>query len=243
MSESAAAAVGQVEEAARWLRHAQRILVFTGAGISTESGIPDYRGPNGLWKRQDPSRYTIDRYLAEPEVRRERWRDRLRSPINEAQPNAAHHAVTRLQRGGRAPDVVTQNIDGLHQAAGTVDVIELHGTTRQAVCLTCDRRIPVEQVLERVAEGDDDPHCELCGGILKTATISFGQTLVDDDVSAATAAARRCDACLVVGSTCAVWPAAGIVNQGETQIDSMSDALVSGNAATVLPRLVDAVLR
>jgi NAD-dependent deacetylase len=244
-----------VDAAARWLRHAQRILIFTGAGISTESGIPDYRGPNGVWRTRDPASYTIQRYLADADTRRERWRDRLTSPIDSAQPNAAHVAVTRLQTAGRAPVIVTQNIDGLHQLAGARDVIELHGTSREATCLGCHRRMPVATVLARVAEGDHDPHCELCGGVLKTATISFGQRLVDADVEAATAAAERCDACLAVGSTLAVWPAAGvpvtavrsgarlvIVNEGPTELDHMADAIVSGRAGAVLPLLVDAVL-
>jgi NAD-dependent deacetylase len=241
--------------ALRWLRHARRILVFTGAGMSTESGIPDYRGPQGVWRTRDPSLYTIQRYLADAGVRRERWRDRLASPIDSARPNAAHLGVTALQASGRAPVVVTQNIDGLHQAAGTENVIELHGTTREAMCMECRRRIPVASVLERVREGDDDPHCELCRGLLKTATISFGQAMPDAEVRAAMAEAERCDACLAIGSTLSVWPAAGvpvtavrsgarlvIVNEGATELDGMADALVSGRAGTVVPALVEALL-
>ena len=154
--------------AVRLLRHARRILVFTGAGISTESGIPDFRGPNGVWRTRDPSTYTLQRYVADAGVRRERWLDRLGSPVDRAEPNAAHVAVARLQACGRAPVVVTQNIDGLHQRAGARDVIELHGTSQEAVCLGCSRRLPVGVVLDRVREGDEDPHCELCGGLLKT---------------------------------------------------------------------------
>ncbi len=237
------------------LRHAERILVFTGAGISTESGIPDFRGPQGVWKTRDPNRYTIQSYIADLEVRRERWRDRLDAPVDVALPNAAHLAVTALQQAGLAPVVVTQNIDGLHQRAGTVNVIELHGTTREVTCLECERRLPVDVVLERVREGDDDPHCELCGGLLKTATISFGQRLVDRDVDAAMAEADGCDACLAVGSTLSVWPAAGvvvqaarnrarlvIVNDGPTDLDAMAVAIVPGRAGTVLPDLVDRLL-
>lgn len=244
-----------IDAALRWLSAARRILVFTGAGISTESGIPDYRGPQGVWRTRDPANYTIQRYLADPAVRRERWLDRLASPIDDAVPNAAHEAITRLQRAGLAGVVVTQNIDGLHQLAGTRDVIELHGTTREAMCLECGRRMPVATVLDRVREGDEDPHCELCGGLLKTATISFGQRLVDSDVDRAMAEARRCDVCLAVGSTLSVWPAAGvpvtavhsgarlvIVNQGPTDLDGMADAIVSAPAGEALPALVDALV-
>ncbi len=237
------------------LRGARRILVFTGAGISTESGIPDFRGPQGVWKTRDPARYTIQHYLADPEVRRERWRDRLDAAVDRAVPNAAHAAVAALQRAGLTTAIVTQNIDGLHQLAGAVDVIELHGTTREAVCLACERRLPVETVLDRVREGDHDPHCELCGGLLKTATVSFGQRLPDRDLDAAMRAADGCDACLVIGSTLSVWPAAGvvvqavrtrarlvIVNDGATDLDDLADAIVPGRAGAVLPRLVDGLL-
>ena len=181
-------------EALPWLRHAQRILVFTGAGISTESGIPDFRGPNGVWKTTDPNRYTIQSYVSDPAVRVERWRARLEGRFSNAEPNPAHLAITRLQRAGLAPVVVTQNIDGLHQKAGTVNVIELHGTSTEAICLDCSRRMPIDAVLDRVREGDEDPHCELCGGLLKTATISFGQPLVAADMDRAIEEARplRC---------------------------------------------------
>lgn len=229
--------------------------MFTGAGISTESGIPDFRGPQGVWRSRDPRRYTIDSYIVDAEVRRERWRDRLESPVDAARPNAAHHAVTALQHQGLCPVVVTQNIDGLHQRAGTDNVIELHGTTREATCLECERRLPVDVVLDRVREGDQDPRCELCGGLLKTATISFGQRLVERDVDAAMQEAERCDACLAVGSTLSVWPAAGvvvhavrngarlvIVNDGETDLDAMADAILPGRAGTVLPALADRLL-
>jgi NAD-dependent deacetylase len=242
-----------IDAAARLLAAARRILVFTGAGISTESGIPDFRGPQGVWRTRDPARYTIQNYLADPEVRRERWQDRLSSGIEEAEPNAAHRAITDLQRTGRAPVVVTQNIDGLHQRAGTESVIELHGTTREAMCMKCTRRLPIATVLERVREGDLDPHCEICGGVLKTATISFGQQLIAADLDSAMGEATRCDACLAIGSTLSVWPAAGvpvhaarngarliILNDGATDLDGMADAIVAGRAGEVLPGLVQA---
>lgn len=238
-----------------WLEHARRILVFTGAGISTESGIPDFRGPDGVWKTTDPSRYTIESYVGDRAVRVERWQARLESRFTDAAPNEAHRAITRLQQAGVAPVVVTQNIDGLHQRAGTVNVIELHGTSSEAVCLECARRMPIDIALDRVREGDVDPHCELCGGLLKTATISFGQPLVAADLHRAVEEARLADVCLAVGSTLSVWPAAGIpvetireggrlviVNEGATDLDAMATLIVSGRAGTVLPELVDALL-
>jgi NAD-dependent deacetylase len=230
------------------------VLVFTGAGISTESGIPDFRGPDGVWKTRDPLRYTIQNYLADAEVRRESWQNRLASPVDAAQPNAGHRAVVALEEMGKVAAVVTQNIDGLHQLAGSRNVIELHGTTREAGCLSCGRRMPMQQALDRVREGDLDPHCELCGGLLKSATISFGQALVESDVERANDHASSCDLCLAVGSTLSVWPAAGvplqaarsgarlvIVNDGETDLDMAASALIRGRAGTVLPALVDAV--
>ena len=242
-------------EALPWLRHARRILVFSGAGISTESGIPDFRGPNGVWKTTDPARYTIQNYVRDRSVRVERWRARLEGRFSDAQPNAAHLAVTRLQRAGLAPVVVTQNIDGLHQKAGTVNVIELHGTSSQAMCLDCDRRMPIEVALDRVREGDEDPHCELCGGLLKTATISFGQPLMAGDMDRALEEARLCDVCLTVGSTLSVWPAASvpveavregarlvIVNQGVTDLDGMATLILSGGAGAVMTELTTALL-
>jgi NAD-dependent deacetylase len=238
-----------------WLRHARRILVFTGAGISTESGIPDFRGPNGVWKTTDPQRYTIESYVSDREVRVERWQARLEGRFSNAEPNRAHLAVTRLQQAGLAPVVVTQNIDGLHQKAGTVNVIELHGTSAEAMCLGCDRRMPIAVVLDRVREGDEDPHCEVCGGLLKTATISFGQPMVAADVARSLEEARMCDLCLAVGSTLSVWPAAGvpveavrhgarlvIVNEGATDLDGMATLMLSGRAGDVLPQLASAVL-
>jgi NAD-dependent deacetylase len=242
-------------EALPWLRRARRILVFTGAGISTESGIPDFRGPNGVWKTTDPQRYSIESYVSDREVRVERWQARLEGRFSNAEPNAAHREVTRLQGAGLAPVVVTQNIDGLHQTAGTVNVIELHGTSSEAMCLDCNRRMPIDVALDRVREGDEDPHCELCGGLLKTATISFGQAMVAADMERAIEEARLCDVCLAVGSTLSVWPAASvpveairhggrlvIVNQGSTDLDGMAALILSGQAGAVMTELVAALL-
>ena len=237
---------------AGWVAAARRILVFTGAGISTESGIPDFRGPDGRWRTDDPSLATIQAYVADPQVRRARWRARLASPYDSAVPNAAHRAIVALERTGRVV-VVTQNIDGLHQRAGSTDVVELHGNLREAMCLGCVWRAPVGDVLARVAAGNEDPDCPRCGGILKVATISFGQPLVTADLDRATAAAEEADVCLAVGSSLTVWPAAGvplatarcggrlvIVNDGETGLDEAAAARIGGRVGTTLPALVAA---
>ena len=252
---SADAPTSRLAAALPWLRLARRILVFTGAGISTDSGIPDFRGPNGVWKTTDPRRYTIESYISDRSVRVERWRARLESRFSDALPNAAHLAVTRLQRAGLVTMVVTQNIDGLHQRAGAVNVVELHGTSSEAMCLDCGRRMPIEVALDRVREGDDDPHCERCGGLLKTATISFGQPLVAADMDRSIDEARRCDVCLTIGSTLSVWPAATvpveavrhggrlvIVNDGATDLDGMASLLLAGRAGTVMTELAAALL-
>jgi NAD-dependent deacetylase len=237
-----------------WLVESRRVLVFTGAGISTESGIPDFRGPNGIWKTRDPARYTIQNFVRDPEVRMESWQSRLTSPIDAAEPNKGHRAIVELERAGKVSVVVTQNIDGLHQKAGSSDVIELHGTTREAGCLQCGRRMPIDQVLDRVREGDVDPHCELCGGLLKSATISFGQALIEADVERSMEQARACDVCIAAGSTLSVWPAAGvpleaarrgarlvIVNESETELDDAASALIRGRCGEVLPMMVRAL--
>lgn len=239
--------------------------MLTGAGISTDSGIPDFRGPRGVWTR-DPSAErlaTIDAYLADPGVRRRAWRSRLASPAWGASPNAGHLALVRLERRGQLDTLVTQNIDGLHQLAGSdpARVVEIHGTLREVVCLTCGDRHPAEQTLRRVRAGEDDPHClepspdnagRPCGGLLKSATISFGQSLVADDLDRAERAARRCDLLLAVGSTLTVHPAAGlvplarshgarvvIVNGAETPYDDLADSVVGGSISQVLPLIID----
>src|SRR5689334_19735850 len=170
-----------VEQVAQWLRQARTITVLTGAGISTESGIPDYRGPNGVWTKNPEAekRATIQAYLSDPEVRVQVWRARRDHAAWKAEPNAGHLALVELARSGRLVTIVTQNIDGLHQQAGSDPglVIEMHGTLYQVGCLDCGERTPTEQTLARLDAGEDDPSCLRCGGILKTATISFGQSL------------------------------------------------------------------
>src|SRR3954452_13546449 len=172
-----------------WVDEADRVTVLTGAGISTDSGIPDFRGPNGVWTKNPGAEKTatLSHYVSDPEVRRQAWRGRLESPAWTAQPNAGHRAIVELERRGKLHALVTQNVDGLHQLAGSDPalVIEVHGTMREVVCLSCAERAPMERALERVRNGEDDPACRTCGGMLKSATISFGQSLVPEDIERA----------------------------------------------------------
>ncbi len=245
----------ELEQARELLARARRVVVLTGAGISTDSGIPDFRGPEGLWTK-DPEaekKMTIEVYLRDPEHRRRSWQHRLTSTLFDAEPNAGHRALVDLERSGRLDTLVTQNIDGLHQKAGTSpeSVVEIHGTTLDVVCLRCGDRQPAEPVHERVRAGEDDPSCLDCGGILKPATISFGQSLVAEDLMRAEAAAAGCDLLLAVGSTLGVFPAAGlvpiavrngavvvIVNGGPTEMDALADTVVFGSISECLPTLV-----
>jgi NAD-dependent deacetylase len=241
----------------RWIDEAQRVVVLTGAGISTDSGIPDFRGPQGVWTKNPGAERaaTLQHYMSDPEVRRTAWKTRLDHPAWAAQPNAGHRALVELERRGTLDTLVTQNIDGLHQAAGSdpTRIVEVHGTMREVVCMSCDDRAPMERALERVRAGEHDPPCRSCGGILKSATISFGQNLVPGDLRRAADAARRCDLLLAVGSTLSVYPVADmvpvarmagalvvIVNGGETAMDDLADAVVRGPIGEVLPALVGA---
>jgi NAD-dependent deacetylase len=231
------------------------ITVLTGAGVSTDSGIPDFRGPQGVWTK-DPgaaAMATLDSYVSDPDVRRRAWRSRREHPAWHAEPNVAHAALVDLERAGLLNAIVTQNIDGLHQRAGSSPavVIEIHGTMREAVCLTCGLRTPMPDVLLRVDAGEDDPPCVACGGIQKSATISFGQALERDVLNAAIDATRSCDLFVAAGTSLTVQPAAGlcleavehgamlaILNAQETPYDEIADAVLRGPVGETLPRLV-----
>lgn len=234
---------------------ARRVVVLTGAGISTDSGIPDFRGPNGLWTRNPAAERASDIrfYLAEPEVRRAAWQSRLSTPAWTAEPNRGHEAIVEIERRGRLHGLVTQNIDGLHQKAGNDPerVIEVHGTVWFTRCWDCDDRRPMEQTLDRVRGGDADPACLECGGILKSDTISFGQTLVPEVIDRAMRVSDECDVLLAVGSTLSVFPVANcvprakaagarvvIVNGEETAMDHHADWLLVGPIGEILPSLV-----
>jgi len=230
------------------------IVALTGAGISTESGIPDFRGPNGVWTRNPKAERlsNIHDYMSDPEVRRLSWQSRLHHSAWLAEPNAGHIALVDLERRGTLHALITQNIDGLHQRAGSAPatVIEVHGTMREVMCMTCGWRGPMQVALDRVRAGEDDPDCERCGGILKSATISFGQPLVPDVIDRAMRAAARADLLLAVGTSLQVYPAAGlvpvaksagarlvIVNAEPTAFDDLADSVLREPIGRVLPAI------
>ncbi len=239
-----------------WLRAAQAVAVLTGAGISTESGIPDFRGPQGVWTQNPQAQrmFTLQSYVEDADLRRQAWRNRRDHAAWEARPNAGHAALVALERSGRLAGIVTQNIDGLHQLAGSDPgkVIEIHGSLYDVECLDCGRRTTMRENLDRVERGDPDPACTDCGGIQKAATISFGQSLKPDVLAAARRVAADCDLFLAVGTTLQVQPAAGlaelavrrgarlvIVNRGPTPYDPLAAALLREPIGQVLPRLVE----
>src|SRR3989440_4513594 len=198
-----------VEKVKGWVDQAERVTVLTGAGISTDSGIPDFRGPNGVWTKNPAAEKaaTLQHYVSEPEMRRNAWRNRLESADKVLEPNAGHRALVELERRGKLLALITQNVDSLHYNAGTdpARLIEVHGHTREVVCLACGERAPMERALARVQAGEEDPPCRTCGGILKAATISFGQSLVEQDLARADVAARTCELLLAVGTTLGVY--------------------------------------
>jgi NAD-dependent deacetylase len=241
-------------------------VVFTGAGISTESGIPDFRSPGGVWTRYDPRQLTFDRYVESAEVRSLSWGMRREFFAAGAQPNAGHRAIAALEAAGRCLGVITQNIDGLHQAAGSGRVIEIHGTACEVMCIGaaprwgtpdgCGFRAPTQWAFDRIDAGDADPVCPGCGGLVKSATVSFGQSLFPGVVEEAVTLIGRADLVLAIGSSLQVYPAAGlpadaaaagtplaIVNDEATPLDDLATIVVRGRAGEVLPPAVEAVLR
>jgi NAD-dependent deacetylase len=238
-----------------WVEGAKSVVVLTGAGISTESGIPDFRGPQGVWTR-DPEAEKLSNihyYVADPEVRRKSWQARLAHPAWSARPNAGHAAIVELERCGKLHALITQNIDGLHQKAGNSPtlVIEVHGTVHDVVCLFCGWKGPMQATLDRVRSGELDPACKDCGGILKSDTISFGQPLVPEVIDRAMQAAAESDLFVSVGTSLQVYPIAGavqiakragarvvIVNAEPTPFDGIADAVVRETIGETLPRIV-----
>jgi NAD-dependent deacetylase len=231
------------------------VAILSGAGISTDSGIPDYRGPNGLW-RKDPEAeklVTYEYYMGDPEIRRRSWQMRRNNRTLQAEPNAAHRAVAELERAGVPVRVITQNVDGLHQLAGMParKVLELHGSARSVVCTRCHARGPMEDALARVEAGEDDPACLSCGGILKSATVMFGERLDPVVLGDALAITKACQVFIAVGTSLKVHPAAGlagvavdhgarliIVNAEPTPYDELADEVVREPIGTALPRLL-----
>ncbi|MCS7295847.1 MAG: NAD-dependent deacylase [Chloroflexota bacterium] len=247
-----------VSRVADWIRGANCVVVLTGAGISTESGIPDFRGPQGVWTRNPGAERlaTIDHYLSSREARVQAWRNRLESPMWRAEPNAGHYALVELERKGKLDTLITQNVDGLHQKAGSSPerVVEIHGTVHRYVCLNCGDGGPIEDVLERVRKGEEDPPCRRCGGILKSATISFGQNLIPEVLERCYRAAQRCDLFLAIGTSLVVYPAAYlpgtalengarlvIINGEPTPYDDYAHAVLHGRIGEVLPAIVERV--
>jgi len=242
------------EEVAGWIRQARYAVALTGAGVSTESGIPDFRGPNGVWTKDPKAERlsNIHAYLADPEVRADVWQMRISHPAWTAAPNAGHLALVDLERRGHLQALITQNIDGLHAIAGTAPevLIEMHGTMRDVTCLSCGDREPAQPTFDRVLAGDPDPVCLRCGGILKSATISFGQALRPDDLHRAERAATSCDLMIAIGSSLLVYPVAAlpqvaldcgarlvIINAERTPYDERADAVIRDPIGEVLPRI------
>ena len=249
----------KLDQIADWLVRARQGVAFTGAGISTESGIPDFRGPDGFWKRNDQSKFTIQNYIRDPDHRKERWRmavERRSFMRTDVKPNAGHIALARLEELGCIRGVITQNIDGLHAEAGNEHVLELHGTSRRVACLSCEESWPAPDILKRVEAGEEDPECTYCGGILKSATISFGQQLPPAVVEEAQRWSLQSDLFLVVGSSLVVTPAAdlpgvarlrgaklAIVNREPTHQDDLFDVVVHADAGRTLTDIVELVER
>ena len=245
----------EIETVRAWLAEASAISVLTGAGISTDSGIPDFRGPQGLWTKNPEAEKmaTLQVYVSDPEVRKRSWQWRLETQENRREPNAGHRALVELERTRPLHTLVTQNVDGLHQAAGSDPerLVEIHGTIHEVECLSCAERAPMSRALDRVRAGEADPPCRTCGGILKSATISFGQGLVARDLERTDRAARECDLLLAIGTTLAVYPVAAMVptakqagarvailNAEPTEMDGIADAVLRGSISECLPRLV-----
>ena len=247
-----------IERVDRWLKASRITVVLTGAGISTESGIPDFRGPQGLWTR-DPEaekRANIQHFMASRYARVASWKYRRSSAVDAALPNAGHFALAELERKGKLQALITQNIDSLHIKAGNslARIVEIHGTVRDFVCMGCGERGPIECVIARVEAGEEDPPCRTCGGILKSATISFGQNLVAEDLERAQSAASSCEVFLAIGTSLTVTPFAllpryalqagakfVILNAQPTPYDRAAAAVIRGPIGEVLPAIVNLV--
>jgi NAD-dependent protein deacetylase/lipoamidase len=246
-----------VAKVSSWVEEARRVVALTGAGISTESGIPDFRGPQGVWTKNPLAEKlsNIHHYMSDPEVRKLAWQSRLDHPGWRAEPNAGHGALADLERRGRLHALITQNIDGLHQRAGNSaeKVIEVHGTMRDVICMSCSWRGPMQETLDRVRAGEDDPPCLRCGGILKSATISFGQPLVTSVINRAFRAATEADLLLAIGTSLQVYPIAAVVpeaknrgarvvilNAEPTPFDHAADAVLNQPIGEVLPVICEA---
>jgi NAD-dependent protein deacetylase/lipoamidase len=246
-----------IQRVATLLHQANSVVYLTGAGISTESGIPDFRGPQGVWTKNPAAEKsaTLDNFMNNRDVRVNSWKNRLGGGmIAGVEPNAGHIALAELEALGKVSTLVTQNIDGLHQAAGSSQrtVVEIHGTVHDYRCMGCGDLGPIEVVLQRVEAGDEDPACKLCGGILKTATISFGQSLIRKDLERSRMAAASSDLLIAIGTSLAVYPVAAmpeialqsnakfvVINAQETPFDGYANEVLRGQIGAVLPAIVE----
>lgn len=247
-----------IDELVDLIVESQRVVVFTGAGISTESGIPDFRGTDGLWTKYDPGDFTYQKFISDPEARKRLWkmRETLGFSWDDFQPNPAHYAVAELEQLGKLDCIITQNVDGLHQKAGNSEdrVIQLHGNMQWVKCLTCGDRHRFEEVEKRVESGVDDPQCVQCGGILKPEVIFFGEAMPVGETMEAEKRSRACDLCIVIGSSLVVYPAAlmpqfalnsgakvAIINEGETELDHAAHIRISGKAGEIMSEVLKRV--
>jgi NAD-dependent deacetylase len=242
------------EEVAELIVNAKKLVVFTGAGVSTESGIPDFRSPGGIWSRFDPDDFTYQKFIADPEARRKQWQMLGEGHLTtEAEPNLAHYAIAELDRMGKLDCVITQNVDNLHQKAGVPadKVFELHGNVQWAVCLGCGKLYPFEQIKLRIDQGEEIPDCEACHGMLKPNAVLFGEQLPYDVLTEASHRSSNCDLFIVVGSTLVVYPAAYmpeyavqagaklvIVNLSSTPMDGEATVLINAKAGEAMTRIV-----
>jgi len=247
----------EIERLAKLIIESKKTVVFTGAGISTESGIPDFRGPGGIWSRYDPEDFTIQKFLSSPAARKTIWKMSAESGLlTEAEPNLAHYAIAELHQLGKLDCVITQNIDNLHQKAGVPEgkVFELHGNTRWSVCLSCHRRFPMAEVLQKIKEGIEVPDCPECHGILKPDAVLFGEMLPEETLREATRRSQNCDLFIVIGSTLIIYPAAymptyardagaklAIVNLTPTPLDDYATVVIQGGAGEIMSRLMEKV--
>jgi NAD-dependent deacetylase len=250
-------ATEQIGQLAQLITKSRKIVVFTGAGISTESGIPDFRSPGGIWTRYDPEDFTIEKFLSGPDARRTIWKMYVEGGLlAEAKPNPAHYAIAELYQMGKLDCIITQNIDNLHQKAGVPEdrVFELHGNVGRVVCLGCSKHFPMSEVLQRIKDGTEVPDCPYCHGILKPDAVFFGEALPEGTLREAIRRAQNCDLFIVVGSTLVVYPAAyiptyakeagatlAIINLTPTPFDHYAKVVIRGKAGEVMSRVMESV--
>jgi NAD-dependent deacetylase len=245
-----------IAKGAELIKRAKKILVFSGAGLSTESGIPDFRSPGGVWSKYDPSDFYFDKFISDEKSRVKYWQmsTEFYQPMKDALPNRAHLAIKALEDTGKLVAVVTQNIDRLHHKAGNSPdkIIEIHGTAFSVSCLSCGKTYDRDDIQERISSGVEVPYCDECSGILKPDTVSFGQAMPQDKMAQAIRHARECDLCIVLGSSLVVYPAASvpvsavesgaklmIINRDETSLDSMADMVIHESVSKALGEMVE----